>query len=227
MNKPRLNTKLLRALENVLLMQVKEIIRISGFTTTTWYRIMSDPEKITVQQLLTLANSLHIPVRRFFFTGKTGAVGDRKDYVVEPYLECYYDGDAIKQFIERTPGATWQKAAVATGITRDWLRKSLLGAVRTPITRFLSACFALEIDPFTVLIDPNPAAGMQADLATVEPDDLASEVATLRRSMARMSSEMADLKAKLRALLDDDQHNVRNIPELDDEVDMAAESEDE
>lgn len=194
----RLNTKLIKSIKDVVYRQASEIRKATGIPRTSWYTLMARPEGITVQQLLAIANGLSIPVSRFFSTGPSDAVGSRDDYVTDPYLECYYDADALQEIVENRPDATWKMASDATGVTRDHLRRSLLAIRRTPVDRFLASCRALGIDPFDVLIDPNPrkegrrkGAGRGA----------AGEMAALRQDIARLEAAVGDLKSKYEALL--------------------------
>ena len=90
-SRPRLNVRLISSLGNVIIMSAAEMMAAASIATTTWYAIMQKPEGITVQQLLAIANGLHIPVRRFFSFGRTDYIGRRADYIMEPYQPCRYD----------------------------------------------------------------------------------------------------------------------------------------
>lgn len=153
MDNIRLNTKLIRSLGSVLFMHTADMMVATSIASTTWYSIMQNPENITIQQLLSIANGLHIPVRRFFSADKPDVIGQRDDYVTEPYQPCQYD-TTVLQAVINNKSATWQQAAKAAGMSRDNLRKSMLAVRRTPVTRFLTVCGALNIDPFSILIDP-------------------------------------------------------------------------
>lgn len=194
-----LNTKLLCNLDNILFLSSVKIREATGIKTTTWYALMQKPEKITIQQLLALANGLHIPVRRFFSTSKTDIVGKRSDYVVEEYTPCRYDSDALQKLVDRSPDITWKKASCATDVTRDNLRRSLLGIRRTPVTRFLKTCDALEIDPFEILIDPNHEKVQNKRIGT-DTSNLTENIAALRRELKQLSATVDDLTKKFEAL---------------------------
>ena len=152
----KLNIKLVGTLSSVLYIPAGEILASTGITTGTFYRIKNNPEILTIQQLLSIANGLHVPVRHFFYTGNTYVIGHRDDYITEPYLECSYDSERLQEFVSNTDSATWKHASEILGITRDNLRNSLLGARRTPVMRFLQVCAIFGINPFTILVDPNP-----------------------------------------------------------------------
>lgn len=208
MNTVRLNTQFLRSICAVLRMSAAELISISGIPCTTWYAMIGKVEGITIQQLLAIANAAHVPVRRFFSYDKTDVVGRREDYVVDEklYKPCHYDGQLLQQMVSTNPDTTWKKAADATGMNYQRLKDSLLAVRRTPVARFLTVCQAFGIDPFTILIDPNPepkrtrrspnpvSSGLSAS-----PD----EIASLRSDIASLHAEILDLRNKYEALLSD------------------------
>ena len=204
MNTYRLNTKLITNMSSVLLMPVTRIRKDADIATTTWYHIMHYPETITIQQLLNIANGLHIPVRRFFLTdGKDVAVKRCEDYIADDYKPCGYDGDALREIVKNRRDATWQKAVDATGITRDNLKNSLLAVRRTPVTRFLVACQALKIDPFSILLDPNPEPKPKGRRPSSAAGDSAlhAEVKLLRKDVESLSQTVDDLKGKYENLI--------------------------
>ena len=198
----RLNTKLIKNLSKVLFMPAAEIIATTGMNRSTWYRIAESPHIITMQQLLLVANRLHIPARRFFSTDRTDFIGKREDYITEPYEECAYDADMLQSMVEARPDISWQQAANATGISRDNLRLSLLAVTHTPVVRFLKACEAWGIDPFTILTDPNPEPQKgQKNGKHQDAKDLRAEIGVLRKDIRALSETIGDLKEKYEALL--------------------------
>ena len=199
-NNIRLNPRLISSLSSVLHMSAGEILHVTGISSTTWYRIMSNPETITIQQLLAIANSLQIPVKRFFYKDGTCFIGQRSDYVTSPYLECYYDADALQGFVADTSSATWKQTAEIVGVTRDNLRNSLLAVRRTPVTRFLQVCNIFGINPFTVLIDPNSDTNGQHPYNRNSVKSVAVEIKTLRNDVARLSGMVDDLTQKYNEL---------------------------
>lgn len=192
----QLNIRLITTLSSVLCMPPSEIISVTGFVTSTWYRLMKQPQAITIQQLLAIANGLHIPARRFFYYKDEPCVlGLRDEYVCLPYSECYYDDVELHRFVtSETNSATWAQAAQATGITRDNLRHSLLAMSRTPVQRFLEVCHVFGIDPFTILIDPNPEYDVKArHTMTPSTAALRTDVEVLRRDIRQLSQTVAQL----------------------------------
>lgn len=199
MNAIRLNTKLIKSLSDVLFMTATDMMDAAHIPCTTWYAIRKKPEDITIQYLLAIANGLHIPVRRFFSTEKETFIGKRDDYITEPYRECSYNADALQKMVNNRADITWKKASVATGITYDNLRKSLLAERKTPVTRFLTACEAFGIDPFTILIDPNLEAKREKR-AAVRFASPAGNRESIRADIDGLSKQVADLTASVREL---------------------------
>lgn len=208
-----LNEELIRNLSDVLFIPTSEAIASTVGNRSTWYRIMQRPSIITVQQLLAIANGLHVPVRRFFYADKTKVIGRRDEYVAEPYLPCSYDARSLQSLVASRPGVTWNQASTATGVTRDNLRNSLLAVRRLPVTRFLTSCEALGIDPFEVLIDPNPEPKARTRRGGTTDGEAAvrAEIATLRSEVSDLSSAVADLTAKYCTLLAEHEKLARRV----------------
>ena len=93
------------------------------------------------------------------------------------------------------------------------IRNSLLAVRRCPVERFLTVCEAFVIDPFTILLDPNPepkrkrgATAFSSSEASVGSaarpvSDYSSEIAELHSQIADLSAAVADLTDKYHALL--------------------------
>lgn len=202
MNQLRLNTRLLSALHSVLLMPAVDLRKAAGIARSTWYDITSRHDTITVQHLLSIANGLHIPVRRLFSTGQTDVIGKRDDYVTEPYTDCYYLGEALRDAINERQDATWRRAGEVAGMTYQHVQKSLSSETRTPVVRFLAVCEAFGIDPFTILVDPNPdpVPEPKRKPRRSEPAML-TEITALREDISRLSGTVDDVTRKYDDLL--------------------------
>ena len=219
----RLNTKLLTSLSSVLFMPPAEIMNTATIANSTWYHLMERPDGISIQQLLALANGLHIPVRRFFSSGRADIIGRRDDYITEPYTPCYYDEKVLGDLVATRTAATWKKAAEVTGMSRSRLRDSLLAVTRTPVVRFLAVCEAFSIDPFEILVDPNPEAGRKTH-RTASPD-IAREMAELKSQVERLSGAVDELSRKYAVLLERYDRLERSVVGTPGGVIMAAEPE--
>ena len=207
----RLNINLFPALGRVLGMSNTELMEATGIKNATWYRIMGHPDEITVQQLISIANRLCIPVRRFFLYDETNMVGIKDDYIENPYKPCHYDTKNLIHLIDTRAVATWQDVADTLGVTRSNLRNSLLLATRLPLERFLTACEYFGINPFCVIIDPNPLRVDQRErmdlLATKQ------EYAVIQHDIAIIQRELAIFRAEIM--------NVRrDIADLGKKIDM-------
>lgn len=198
----RLNTALVTSLSDVLFMPASEMIAATGIANSTWYNLMQKPDGITVQQLLAIANGLHIPVRRFFASGRTSVIGRRDDYIEEPYQECHYEEESLREFVSNRPSATWKKAAEAAGMSYQRLKDSLTAVTRTPVERFLKVCHVFGIDPFTVLIDPNAdAQRRRKSVGKSEAESFRAEISTMKGRIDELSKTVENLTAKYEALL--------------------------
>lgn len=156
-NSVQLNEHLLKSLPQVLGMTHADVATAAGIANTTWYRLIKDPQKFTVQQLLYLSNGLHIPVSKFFCR-QSDAVGKREDYVVNiDYKTCYYNSDAVSKLIKEKTTISWRDAADAMGVHVLRVKESLLAVHRLPVVRLIIFCDFFNLDLFNYIIDPNSA----------------------------------------------------------------------
>lgn len=202
----RLNTTLLQALGRVLGMTNTELMEATGISNATWYRIMGNPDEITIQQLLSIANGLHFPVKRFFSNGDIDMIGSKDDYIENPYKPCDYDGEGLIHLINTCGTATWQDVANKLGITRANLRNSLLSVTRLPVVRLLAACDAFEIDPFLIIVDyNNKQVKGKSNLFPNEYDDSVytewqRDLALFKDLLEETKRELAEMGKKIDAL---------------------------
>ena len=191
----RLNIALLSALGRVLDMTNTELMEATGIKNATWYRIMGNPNEITVQQLISIANGLSIPVRRFFSYDDSDVVGGKGGYVENPYKPCTYYSENLLNLINTQSTSTWQDVASKLGLSRSNLRNSLLSVTRLPLGRFLKACDLFGIDPFCVIVDPNPLRvnpREQENALTTAP-----EASALQSYLAAIQNELTDLRTEI------------------------------
>lgn len=211
----RLNTTLFSTLGRVLGMSNTELMKATGISNATWYRVMGHPDEITVQQLISIANGLHIPVRRFFLYDDTDMVGGKDDYIENPYRSCFYNTKNLMQFIDTRGVATWEEVANELGMSRSNLRKSLLSVTRLPLTRFLAACEIFGIDPFCAIIDPNPLRVNPMELKQTMMSE--SQYESILANFAITQREMAVFRAEVL--------NVRrDIVRLEKKIDMIIDA---
>ena len=202
----RLNTALLSALGRVLCMTHADLMEATGIRNATWYRIMRHPDEITVQQLISIANGLCVPVRRFFSYDGIDMVGCKDDYVANPFQPCYYDGNAMLHLINTSSVATWMDVASVLGMTRTNLRHSLLLDTRLPVARFLSTCEYLDIDPFLVIVDSNPLYPNNQEESNNDMEELPEytaiqhDIKTIQHEMANFNAELNNVRRDIAAL---------------------------
>lgn len=151
----KLNENLFKNLACALRMTYKEISSQSNISMTTLYRIIETPSKISVQQLIDLANGLCVPVSRFFSKDSKEPVGGREDYIeFNHYKFCFYDKDAMQKVIDSSIVSSYRDIASIVGLHPNRVKESLLAEHRLPVTRLLNLCDNLKIDFFNFVIDP-------------------------------------------------------------------------
>ena len=155
-NMMQLNEKLLKELPRILNMTNGAISEKSNIAISTWYRIVQTPYKISVHQLIDLANGLHIPVSRFFSSEYSDEIGKREDYIVcDNFKDCYYNGEAIQKVVKSGVVSSYKDAATTVGVHPNRVKESLLAVHRLPVTRLLNFCNAFTLNFFEFIVDPN------------------------------------------------------------------------
>ena len=203
--KAKLNTHLLSTLPRVLRMTNDEVAAASGISIAQWYRLVKHPEKLTIQQLLDLANGLQIPVSRFFSTGKADVVGMREDYVINSeYQKCYYDSDAVSKKVGKGTATSWREAAAAVGMHWTNVAASLLAVSRTPVSRLLVLCDTFNFNLFEFLIDPNKDVKSTKHKGGSDAA-LRADIAALNGRIDSLNATVSDMTEKYAALLE--RHN--------------------
>ena len=201
----QLNELLLTNLHKVLGMPHADVAIAAGIAVTTWYRLMKEPQRFTVQQLLNLSNGLHIPVRHFFYR-QTTHIGNRDDYVVNlDYKSCYYDSDAVRRLIKESTKISWQDAADVTGIHAFRVKESLLAVYRLPVTRLITFCNAFDLNLFDYIIDPNElATTSETEVATTslslvpfDTEEKPKNISSIRREIYELRRQLFDTRQEL------------------------------
>lgn len=196
----QLNENLFKGMAHVLRMSYKEISTQSGISITTLYRIIETPLKISVQQLIDLANGLCVPVSRFFSQNSMEEVGEREDYINSNYYKlCFYDKSAVQRIIESDTVSSYRDIASVVGLHPNRVKESLLAEHRLPVTRLLNFCDNLNIDFFSIVVDPNSisshAMEQKKNLEKVsEYTTIMNDIATIQREMASFKILLEDTK---------------------------------
>ncbi len=227
----RLNAELVKNICSLFPQPRADVIKATGIPPSTFYDMKKNTGDITIGQILSIANGLHIPVRRLFSVGNETFVGQKEDYVAEPYLTCSYNEKGIEEYINTHRKATWKAASQAVGMTWQGLRESLLSGRRFPVARFLSICNRLNIDPFSILIDPNPekkksrraavpvaspsaavpVASPYAAVPVASPTGTLPDIAALNKRMAALETTVSELKSKYESLLESHKELLRRV----------------
>lgn len=203
----RLNEILLKSLTRVLHMTHADVAEAAGIAITTWYRLIKDPQRFSVQQLLDLANGLQIPVSKFFSKRKD-KVGTRDDYIMyENYKICFYDKMAMSKAIGDGTPISWHEASKIINMNSSRASDSLLGESRTPVIRLLKLCNAFHFDVFNFIVDPNikhPDYGKDGNIVHFHTEiNPVNELATvedflmLRNEISELRKELAEARKEL------------------------------
>lgn len=213
----KLNEKLISQLDLVMGRSFAKLEKEVDIKRSTLYRLKDNPANIDMRQLMAIANGLHIPVRHFFYTGGIYTVDKREDYVTEPYLPCRYEYETLRCIIGNRRDITWVKGYEYTGVTEDNLKNSIMKD-DAPVNRLLDFCKGFGIDPFTVIIDPNPKEKRKRK--RTDGDALLAEMAALHKQVTDLAGKYQALTAKyddmLRqyaSLLSDHQQLIRRFDE--------------
>lgn len=210
----QLNENLFKVMGRVFRMTYKEISSQSNISMTTLYRIIETPAKISVQQLIDLANGLHVPVSRFFSKDSKESVGERDDYInFNHYKLCFYDKSAVQRIIDSDTVSSYRDIASVVGLHPNRVKESLLAEHRLPVTRLLNFCDNLNIDFFSIVVDPNSISSQKNTTTTT------SEYVAILHDIAIMQREMASFKI----LLEDTK---RDIDELNRKLDAVTGTDD-
>ena len=199
----QLNEKLFKSLSSVLRMTYKEISSQTNIAMTTLYRIIETPSKISVQQLLDLANGLCVPVSRFFSKDSKEPVGEREDYIeFDHYKLCFYDKGAMQKVINSSIVSSYREIASVVGLHPNRVKESLLAEHRLPVTRLLKFCDALKMDYSFFIVDPNSKDNNAKEkknvaITTSEYETILHELVTLRHEMELFRAEFTNVRRSL------------------------------
>lgn len=208
----QLNENLFKSLARVLRMTYKEISSQSNIAMTTLHRIIETPSKISVQQLIDLANGLCVPVSRFISKDRMEPLGEREDYIkFSHYKLCFYDKDAMQKAIDSSIVSSYRDIASVVGLHPNRVKESLLAEHRLPVTRLLKFCDALKMDYSFFIVDPNSQSTnakeqKNAVITMSEYATILNEIVTLRREMEAFRAEFTSVR--------------QNIAHLDKKIDL-------
>ena len=205
----KLNENLFKNLTSALRMTYKEISSQSNISMTTLYRIIETPSKISVQQLIDLANGLRVPVSRFFTKDNKEPIGQREDYIkFNDYKLCYFDKGAIQRVIDSGSVSSYREIASVLGLHPNRVKESLFAEHRLPVTRLITFCTTFNLYFYDFVIDPNtPIVSSERDKTialhylnskanNISPEDFFA----MRLEMVKLRQELFDTKQELDTL---------------------------
>ena len=197
-NSIQLNENLIKSLPQVLNMSHADVATVVGIANTTWYRLLKEPQKFTVEQLLKLANGLHIPVNKFFCRPSTD-MGKREDYVINyNYKSCYYDIEAVRKLMKEKTTISWNDAAEATGVNVLRIKESLLAVHRLPVVRLIIFCDFFGLDLFDYIVDPNSSTTPRSQtVATASQSLVPNDIEGKPGILIAMHLELYELRKHL------------------------------
>lgn len=205
----QLNENLLKGLPRILCVTHSEISAKSNIAIATWYRIFKTPSKITVQQLLDLANGFHVPASRFIINESMDDLGQREDYVISSgYKKCYYDSDMVRRVVSSGKFSTYRYDPPFAGMRPNRVKDRLLMIHHLPVTRLLLFCSTLNLNPFEFIVDPNTVRETNKQVNTTSTphmampikDNMAEDYLAMRLEIYELRKQLFDTKQDISIL---------------------------
>lgn len=199
-----------------------------------------------VQALMQICNALRMPTRYFLSVNNRHVIPTRETATIEAdrWKPITWSLDAVElTFGDGEEKIYWKDVASIMGLTPQKPHERFLLRTRFPINSFLLTCSHFNLSPFLFLKDENQPADIgnaKRQTATSSPTPVkprtAPSYAELSHRVDMLERDLADLKQKFTALLQDQQAFLRRMPVniqdvhnshigINDRVDMAAESE--
>ena len=199
----RFNFNLLGCLSDLLDLSVAEIAKRCNFNQPTLRMYVRQERIIPVQYLLTLCNTLRMPMRHFFYH-KEYVIPEREHATIEPsrWQPITWDYGYVEERFGDAPGHIyWKDVAKAMNRTDQKPRGRFALKTRFPVTEFLSVCNAFGLSPFDFIRDPNslPKSATRASLPS-RPGDILRDIDALRRELADTLAEIAALREEVKTL---------------------------
>lgn len=212
MNKWSFNSLLFSRLPDVLDISGAEIARRCGMKQQVFNRYTNQEVMLSVQILMTICNSLRMPIH-FFVSEENSHVIPNRECATIPLDEWQpigWNNDAVEQTFGDGGGRIyWKDVAEAMDVTEQKPHDRFKLKTRFPIDGFLTTCNKLNISPFLFLIDNNRdkakrKVGKRATVLSGSPAGdaaLRADIATLTKKLDGMNDTVADLTAKYDDLL--------------------------
>ena len=212
MNKWSFNSLLFSRLPDVLDISGAEIARRCGMKQQVFNRYTNQEVMLSVQILMTICNSLRMPIHFFVSEENSHVIPNRECATIplDEWQPIRWNHDAVeKTFGDGGGRIYWKDVAEAMDVTEQKPHDRFKLKTRFPIDGFLTTCNELNISPFLFLIDNNrdKAKRRATKKATVPAGSPAGEaslradVAALPKKLDGMNTTVAELTAKYNDLL--------------------------
>ena len=238
------NSLLLSKLTDVLDLSGNEIANRCKLSQTALYHYMKGEVEMPVQALMQICNALRMPTRYFLSVNNRHIIPTRETATIEAdrWKPITWSLDAVElTFGDGEDKIYWKDVASIMGLTPQKPHERFLLRTRFPINSFLLTCTHFNLSPFLFLKDENQPADIgkakrqtAASPQTPTKPRTAPSYAELAHRVDLLEHDLADLKQKFTALLQDQQAFLRRMPVniqdvhnshigINDRVDMAAE----
>ena len=212
MNKWSFNSLLFSRLPDVLEISGAEIARRCGMKQQVFNRYTNQEVMLSVQILMTICNSLRMPIH-FFVSEENNHVIPNRECATIPLDEWHpidWNYDAVeKTFGDGGGRIYWKDVADAMDVTEQKPHDRFKLKTRFPIDGFLATCNKLNISPYLFLIDNNRdkakrergKRGCGPRGSAMREESLRADVAALTKKLDDLNTTVTELTAKYDDLL--------------------------
>lgn len=212
MNKWSFNSLLFSRLPDVLEISGAEIARRCGMKQQVFNRYTNQEVMLSVQILMTICNSLRMPIH-FFVSEENNHVIPNRECATIPLDEWHpidWNYDAVeKTFGDGVGRIYWKDVADAMDVTEQKPHDRFKLKTRFPIDGFLETCNKLNISPYLFLIDNNRdkakrergKRGCGPRGSAMREESLRADVAALTKKLDDLNTTVTELTAKYDDLL--------------------------
>lgn len=212
MNKWSFNSLLFSRLPDVLDISGAEIARRCGMKQQVFNRYTNQEVMLSVQILMTICNSLRMPIH-FFVSEENNHVIPNRECATIPLDEWHpidWNYDAVeKTFGDGGGRIYWKDVADAMDVTEQKPHDRFKLKTRFPIDGFLATCNKLNISPYLFLIDNNRdkakrergKRGCGPRGSAMREESLRADVAALTKKLDDLNTTVTELTAKYDDLL--------------------------
>lgn len=212
MEKWSFNQLFFSKLSDVLDISGAEIARRCNISQPLLNRYMNNENVLPVQVLIKICNSLRMPAYFFVSENSNDIIPERERATisVSNWHPIEWDTQAVELTFGDGEGRIfWKDVAEAMDVTPQKPHNRFLLRTSFKIDAFLLTCSRLNISPFKFLIDKN----RESNNVIVNPNlskgkgqskkekDLQAQVEALNKSIRSLSSTVADLTTKYKALM--------------------------